>query len=108
MAQIYDRDNEVFSRLQRRIDTTERSYHRTLAALQKIESLAPPPGQAAARPEPPVPDPQPPPNQPPTPEIGFVPSTPPTPIGSAVSQPDTSHEIPLLRDGAPIGGPART
>ena len=45
----------TFSRLQRRLDSLERSYHRALDKLQKIQS---------ARPEPP-PQPQ--------PEIGFVP-----------------------------------
>ena len=56
VSQVYDRDDQTFGRLQRRIDATERTYHRTLAALQKIESRAPQPdvpiGQA------PDPDPQ--------------------------------------------------
>ena len=43
VAQVYEGDNQVFNRLQRRIDATERTYHRTLAALQKIESRAPQP-----------------------------------------------------------------
>ena len=52
VAQVYEGHNQVFNRLQRRIDATERTYHRTLAALQKIESRAP-------QPAPPVPDPEP-------------------------------------------------
>ena len=117
-AQAYERDSNTFDRLQRRINAVERSFHRALAALQKLESRAPQPDQPAGpAPEPPAPalqprdrcdpDPQPPPNQPTTPGIGFVPSTPPTPIDSVAGQPDTSHKIPILRNHAPIGEPAR-
>jgi hypothetical protein len=70
-GQAFGRGANTFSRLQRRIDSTERSYHRTLLALQKIASDAPPP-------DPPS-DPEPLSNQLPAPVIGFVPSTPPEP-----------------------------
>ena len=56
VSQVYDRDNETFGRLQRRIDATERTYHRTLAALHKIESRAPQPDDPIGR----APDPRPP------------------------------------------------
>jgi hypothetical protein len=56
VAQVYEGDNQVFSRLQRRIDAAERTYHRTLAALQKIESRAPQPDDPIDR----APDPRPP------------------------------------------------
>ena len=56
VAQVYDRESDVFNRLQRRIDATERTYHRTLAALQKIESRAPQPDDPIGRA--PDPDPQ--------------------------------------------------
>jgi hypothetical protein len=72
VAQAYNRDSDVFARLQRRIDSAERTYHRTLAALQKIESLAPKPGPPG--------QPQPLSNQPTTPGIGFVPPTSPEPL----------------------------
>ena len=49
VAQVYDRDDEPFGRLQRRIDAAERTYHRTLAALQKIESRSPGPRPLAPR-----------------------------------------------------------
>jgi hypothetical protein len=104
MAQVCDPSCEDFNRLQRRIDAADRSYHRALAALQKIESRAPQPGERSQPPDPPAPDPRPvtpdpprpqlPPNQPPAPEIGFVPSIPPAPIDPVVSQPETSHEPP--------------
>ena len=110
MAQVWDPGSEDFNRLQRRIDAADRSYHRALAALQKIESRAPQPGERCEPPDPPAPaprpvtpdppDPQLPPNQPPAPEIGFVPSIPPAPIDSVVSQPDTSHEIPSDKPGS--------
>jgi hypothetical protein len=110
MAQVWDPGCEDFNRLQRRIDAADRSYHRALAALQKIESRAPQPSERCEPPDPPAPDPRPvtpdlpdpqlPPNQPPAPEIGFVPSIPPAPIDSVVSQPDTSHEIPSDKPGS--------
>ena len=110
MAQVCDPGCEDFNRLQRRIDAADRSYHRALAALQKIESRAPQPSERCEPPDPPAPDPRPvtpdlpdpqlPPNQPPAPEIGFVPSIPPAPIDSVVSQPDTSHEIPSDKLGS--------
>jgi hypothetical protein len=55
LPQVYEGNNQVFNRLQRRIDATERIYHRTLAALQKIESRAPQPDDPIDR----VPDPDP-------------------------------------------------
>ena len=110
MAQVCDPGCDDFNRLQRRIDAADRSYHRALAALQKIESRAPQPSERCEPPDPPAPDPRPvtpdppdpqlPPNQPPAPEIGFVPSIPPAPIDSVVSQPDTSHEIPSDKPGS--------
>jgi hypothetical protein len=67
-AQAYYRDSDTFDRLQRRINAVERTFHRALLALQKIESSAPQPTPPALEPQP---------NQPPIPEIGFVPSEPP-------------------------------
>jgi hypothetical protein len=60
LPQVYEGNNQVFSRLQRRIDAAERIYHRTLAALQKIESRAPQPDDPIDRapgPRPPAPGP---------------------------------------------------
>ncbi len=79
VAQTYDNDSDVFNQLQRRIDAAERSYHRTLVALQKIESRAP-------QPDPPS-EPEPLSNQPPAPEIGFVPSIPLEPSPAAPFSP---------------------
>ena len=80
---VYERESDVFARLQRRIDAAARTYHRTLAALQKIESSAPQPTPLPPDPEPaPAPDPQPTPTQLLNPENGFVPpklSDPPIP-----------------------------
>ena len=82
MAQVCDPGCDVFNRLQRRIDAAERSFHRALLALQKIESRAPQPDE----PTEPAPDPGPwPPAPGPAseaslaPGIGFVPSIPPPP-----------------------------
>ena len=91
MAQVCDPGCEDFNRLQRRIDAADRTYHRTLLTLQKIESLAPDP-------RPPAPDPRP--RERSEPGIGFVPSIPPVPIDSVVSQPDASHESPSDKLGS--------
>ena len=74
VAQTYDDHSDAFNHLQRRIDAAERSYHRALMALQRIESRAP-------QPDPPS-EPEPLSDQPPAPEIGFVPSIPPQPSPS--------------------------
>jgi hypothetical protein len=102
-AQAYERDSDTFERLQRRINAVERTFHRALVALQKIErseplspnprALAPGPASEASRP--PAPNPEPPPNQPRTSGIGFVPSNTPESIGSVVGRPETSHEFPI-------------
>ena len=104
---VYERDSDVFARLQRRIDAADRSYHRALAALQKIESSAPPPSERSEPlspgPRPPAhgpaseasPPPEPPPDQSLSSGIGFVPSILPAPIDSVMRQPESSHEIPL-------------
>jgi hypothetical protein len=79
VAQAYDRDSNTFDRLQRRVNAVERSYHRALVALQKIESSAPQPTppapEPAPDPRPPAPDPWP--RERSEPPIGFVPSEPP-------------------------------
>jgi hypothetical protein len=49
MAQVCDPGCEDFNRLQRRIDAADRSFHRALLALQKIESRAPDPRPLAPR-----------------------------------------------------------
>jgi len=103
-AQAYDRDSGTFDRLQRRINAVERSYHRALVALQKIESSAPQPSEPLSPgPRLPAPGPaseasrppEPPPNQPLSSGIGFVPSNTPESIDSVVGQPETSHEFPI-------------
>jgi hypothetical protein len=101
VAQAYNRDSDVFNRLQRRIDAAERTYHRALLALQKIESLAPHPSSPDPRPPapgpaskaspPPAPNPKPTLDQSLNPEIGFVPPEllgrpiPPLPVPSSDS-----------------------
>jgi hypothetical protein len=82
VAQAFYRDSDTFNLLQRRIDAAERSYHRALVALQKIESRGP---------QTPAPDPEPLSDQSPDVEIGFVP---PNPL--LMLPPDPSaHELPI-------------
>jgi hypothetical protein len=97
VAQAYDRGDATYERLQRRINAVERTFHRALAALQKIESSAPQPTPLAPDPRPPAPgpDPEPPSNQPLGSGIGFVPSNTPESFDSAAGRPEWSHEFPI-------------
>ena len=110
VAQAYDRGDATYERLQRRINAVERSFHRALAALQKIESSAPQPGErseplspdpqpqapgpAGEASQPPPPNPEPPPDQSLSSAFGFVPPILSTPLDSHSGQPDTTPEIP--------------
>jgi hypothetical protein len=96
-AQAYYRDSDTFDRLQRRINAVERTFHRALVALQKIESRSPQPGDhsgPATGAQPPAPDPEPPPDQLLAPGIGSVPSTPPelSPVAIAGITPSALHQ----------------
>src|SRR5262249_9357950 len=95
LARSYLNALEAFSRLQRRIESTNRMYLRTLKALQDLQKAppeeagehpTPPPGPgsppASYKPEPPQKP------QPFTPPIGFVPSFTRAPDG----RPRASHE----------------
>ena len=97
VAQAYDRGGATYDRLQRRINAVERTFHRALATLQKIESHAPQPALPALDPRPMAsgPDPEPPPNQLLSSGIGFVPSDMPESFDSVVGQPERSHEFPI-------------
>jgi hypothetical protein len=73
LGDAFCRAGNAFNRLQRRIDSTERSYHRALNELRRLQAAAPSPappplpdcaGPFAVEPEPPAP----------ASEIGFVPS----------------------------------
>jgi hypothetical protein len=83
-GQAFTRGQTAFSRLQRRIDSTERSYHRSLESLgflrQNPDPPPPPPDPDPIYPStpPPAPDVTPSPSVPP-PQIGFVPQLPPPP-----------------------------
>jgi hypothetical protein len=88
VAQAYNRDSDVFARLQRRIDAAERTYHRTLAALQKIEPLAPQPSSPTL----PAPDPH-----PTATRIGFDPSTQPNPPSTGSPSPHIGSFTPYFR-----------
>jgi len=59
-GQAFGRGADTFSRLQRRIDSTERSYHRALKELQRLESERRAPASEASQspvPRPPASDP---------------------------------------------------
>jgi len=102
MAQVWDPGSEDFNRLQRRIDAADRSYHRALAALQKIESRAPDPrppapgpASEASLPRPPAPGPRP--RERSEPEIGFVPPTPQQPPSTDFPSPQIGPFAPSSR-----------
>ena len=107
LGHSYQNALEAFNRLQRRIESTNRMFLRTLKALQDLQKT---PVDQAGRPATPAPEqesPQEP--QPLTPRIGFVP-----PFTSAPAErPHVSHEIhessleterPTLPEHAPAPG----
>jgi hypothetical protein len=79
-ARAYFHREEFLTRLHRRMDYAERSYHRALKQLLQLQSGYPAPAQPKAPtvelpPAAPAPaELEPPPNQPPSSGIGFVPS----------------------------------
>ncbi len=75
LGRVADRRQEAFSRLQRRIDSAERNYHRSLKELQRLQPAAPMP---AGRAQPSLPPSAPRPPASPIPQIGFVPPVPPS------------------------------
>jgi len=87
---------DPFSRIQRRIDATNRMYLRTLKALQGLQAgqaSQPPfqPIEQASEPDAPVSEPpSPTPTQPLTPQIGFVPPN----AHASGEPPQVSHEMP--------------
>ena len=68
LAQSFSNARDTFTRLQRRIDSARRSYHRALREIQRLPSARPAPQNAVPAPAP-APDPTPAPSH----EIGFVP-----------------------------------
>jgi hypothetical protein len=83
-----------FSRLQRRIDSLERSYQRALRELERLQSLRPDPEPAPQRPE----------NPRPSREIGFVPSSQRWEDDAPVvvySPPNESHRSRLIKTDPP-------
>jgi hypothetical protein len=86
LGQAYTEKCDEFSRLQRRIDMTQRNYRNALHELQRLQAEAPPPD--------PQHDPDPAPrNQPVTAPNGFVPQTVPqaVPPASAAAPPQPGH-----------------
>jgi hypothetical protein len=92
MAQVCDSDCDDFNRLQRRIDAADRTYHRTLLTLQKIESRAPnsPPPAPGPASEASLPRPL-------APEIGSVPPTPQQPPSTDFPSPQIGSFTPCSR-----------
>ena len=102
-GQAFSRGQTAFSRLQRRIDCTERSYHRSLESLGFLrQNPDPPPPPADPDPiapstPPPAPDVTPSPSVPQT-QIGFVPqlspSPPPAPGPASEASLSPAPEVP--------------
>jgi hypothetical protein len=100
---------DPFSRIQRRIDGTNRMYLRTLKVLQDLQAAPAPPEPAspfvdqASEPDTPVSKPASPvATQPLTPPIGFVPQSAP----ASRQRPQMSHENLAAPPGMPSGTPA--
>jgi hypothetical protein len=99
-ARAYFHREEFLTRLHRRMDYAERSYHRALKQLLQLQSGYPAPAQAKAStaelpPAAPAPtESEPSPNQSPSPGIGFVPSN------RVCSGPNAVHSARLPLRGA--------
>ena len=89
LGHIYGRMDDRFTRLQRRIDSTERSYYRALTQLQRLRNqkdlsenpIARPSSSPSPQPAVPAPGPQPPNSGPRPPAPGSRPQTPGSQIG---------------------------
>ena len=92
LGQVFTMKSETFTRLQRRIDATQRSYQRALRELQRLRSLR------AAQGSSPVPEPVPQPVEEPvtSPQIGFVPPL----LAIAPSRLPPSRSLPPLETAA--------
>ena len=102
-GQAFSRATDAFSRLQRRIDATERSYHRSLQSLRFLQQNPDP--SPAPDPQPPAPDVTPMPTMP-QPEIGFVPQpslAPASPPGNLLKEHQGSRRACLPAEGARTG-----
>jgi hypothetical protein len=81
LARVFSEHTDEFTRLQRRIDSTQRHYHNALNQLRRLQAE-----EAAAHPAEPAPEPAPvlvsPQNQTPKPRNGFVPPIPVEPPGN--------------------------
>ena len=95
-GQAFGRGADTFSRLQRRIDATERSYRRSLEFLRFLQHNPDPPLAPDPRPEAPDPSPMP---SVPQPQIGFVPQP---------SSPDPWPPAPDPASQASLKPPERT
>jgi hypothetical protein len=87
LGHAFARGDRIFIRLQRRIDTAERSYQRALRELERLQAARP-----AAAPEP-LPFPQPVEDVPSPPPIGFVPQPSPPAPNTRDPDPPPSHAI---------------
>ena len=91
LGQVFNARSQVFTRLQRRIDATERSYQRALRELERLRA-ARAASEPAGNPDPaPLPFPQPVAKPSPSPQIGFVP---PFPVPAPPDPP--ASPVPLL------------
>ena len=105
LGNVFDYGRDAFTRLQRRIDSTERSYYRALTQLQRLRSGATPDPDPAPDPQPPGPDPAPAPapNPPPlAPNSALLPAQPPAPELASFSPVPESALNPASRTARAI------
>ena len=89
LGHAYQNALDPFSRIHRRIDSTNRMYLRTLKVLQDLQTAAAESAKLVSQPDTPLPEPSSPMSiQPLTQPIGFVPQTAPT----SAKPPHVSHE----------------
>jgi hypothetical protein len=90
----------AFTRLQRRIDSAERAYHRALEKLQRLQPPVPPGDPAQPGPPPEL---EPPPAEPPAAQIGFVPP----PAAIAIDSPRSRRKVAQASWPAVLRQPVR-
>ncbi|MGO9262933.1 MAG: hypothetical protein ACLQU1_42635 [Bryobacteraceae bacterium] len=103
LGRAFERRQQTFARLERRRESLQRAYHRTLHDLREIQdsrqgalgaqpdipAAAPPPPEAPAPPAPPPPTHS---SQKPKPEIGFVPENPSSYASATRETPQTAPD----------------
>ena len=103
LGQVYLQLDKTLSRLQRRVDSSERSFRTTLHELERLQAAAAQPDAEPA--PPPDPAPQPIATEPTSPQIGFVPHSGAGDLVAGVPGPAAAPQIGNSPTASPVPGP---